>query len=147
MFLLLTVIQKSQKIAHYYILFFIVWPYVWYKSMTFTLLVLVRVVWRFFCIWWPKFNSRSSEWIGGCCAFHLSRICSLPLWFAHWHFQMWVVHKGCDWGERLTFCVSASTWQWLRSTDIYKSAELSTPKISHYEKERKCAHYKLYLLQ
>ena len=60
--------------------------------------------------------------------------------FARWHFQMWVVHEGCDWGERLTFCVSATAWQWLRSADICESALL---KIFSYEKERKTTYYLL----
>lgn len=91
----------------------------------------VAAEWRaeFHCIGWPKLSSRSLQWIWLCCAFCLPRLYPLPLCSAHWHFQMWVVHKGYDWGERLTFCVSASAWQWLRSTDIYESVERSTPKI------------------
>lgn len=96
---------------------------------------------EFLCVGWLRLYSRSLYWFGVCCAFCLPNICSLPLWFAHWHFQMWVVHEGCDWGERLTFCVSASAWQWLRSTDICESADWSTPKIFYYEKEKKITHY------
>lgn len=43
---------------------------------------------------------------------------------------MGAVHKGGDGGGRLTFSASAGAPQWLRSTDIYESAEVRTPEVS-----------------
>lgn len=43
---------------------------------------------------------------------------------------MGAVHKGGDGGGRLTFSTSAGAPQWLRSTDIYESAEVRTPEVS-----------------
>lgn len=121
------------------------WPDSSQKNVAFTpVRVLIRVTGWVSLSWLAgTLDARSFWWDRVLCAFCLPRIRSLLLWFAHWHFQMWVVHKGCDWGERLTFCLSVSAWQWLRSIDICESAKRSAAKIFYYEKERKITHYTL----